>query len=304
MADHDDETPGADPGAGTTGDPDPDEATTEPAAPPAGEAGDDVEDVADTAEVPRSDGDETGETAETEEIDETDEAGGAGETDGADGGQAGDEGRPGWVVPFLLGVVAVVAVVLGIVALAGGDDGDDGGSGDEAAAEAEDEEDDDGDGAGTTVGSTVPPVTTAPGTPSAGMLSDLEPVGGETWEPAGDDVTIAGTGYADTVVSGPIGTCDDGAARTVTYDLGGAYTRLEGVVGLVDGTETGQTVEIGFEADGEQVWWKTVAEGEPSRVQLDLTGIRELTVTATGLFPGVDAAEACVRAAYGDLTLR
>jgi hypothetical protein len=195
-------------------------------------------------------------------------------------------------------VVAVVAVVLGVVALAGGDDDDPAEDDDAAAEEAAD------DGADTTVGTAVPPVTTAPGTPTAGLLSELEPVDSETWEPADADVTIGGTAHAETVVSGPIGTCDDGDAQTVTYDLAGGYTWLEGVVGLVDGTETGLTVEIGFEADGEEVWWQTFAEGESTRVQLDVTDARELTVTAAGLFPGTDADEACVRAAYGDLTLR
>jgi hypothetical protein len=174
-----------------------------------------------------------------------------GDSDGDDG-ETGDEGeavggRPGWVVPFLLGVVAVVAVVLGVVALAGGDDDDPAEDDDAAAEEAAD------DGADTTVGTAVPPVTTAPGTPTAGLLSELEPVDSETWEPADADVTIGGAAHAETVVSGPIGTCDDGDAQTVTYDLAGGYTWLEGVVGLVDGTETGLTVEIGFEADGEEV---------------------------------------------------
>lgn len=252
--------------------------------------------AADTVEgevVGGDDGDGEGveDTAEQEVVDDGGDADGV-STD--DGGR-----RAGWVVPVLIGVAVVVAVVLGVVALAGGGDDDDPAD-DPAAAQDED----DGGGADTTVGTAVPTVTTAPGTPTAGLLSELEPVDSETWEPADDSVTIGGAAHAETVVSGPIGTCDEGAAQTVTYDLAGAYTWLEGIVGLVDGTETGLTVEIGFEADGEQVWWQTFAEGESTRVQLDVTDYRELTVTAAGLFPGTDAEEACVRAAYGDLTLR
>jgi hypothetical protein len=230
--------------------------------------------------------------------------GGAG-ADGGEGEATGDgdgDGRARWVVPVVVGVVVVVVLaVVGLGVLVGGDDG---GAGPEEVAGQEDGGDG-GDATDTTVGTGVPPVTTGPDAPpTAGLLSEIEPVDSDTWEPGDDGVTIGGAAYDQTVVSGPIGTCDDGAAQSVTYDLAGGYTWLDGVVGLADGTATGLTVEVGFEADGEQVWWKTFAEGESTRVQLDLTGARELTVTATGLFPGRDAAEGCVQAAYGDLTLR
>jgi len=267
------------------------------------DAGDDgVEDTAEGEVIPEAE-------ASTDDVENADDDGveDTAEVDVAtDDETAADEapegtaaGRPGLVVPFVIAVAAVLALILGVAVLGGGDD--DPGPDDEAAAEGEADEPASAD---TTAGTAVPPVTTAPGTATAGLLSELEPVDSDSWEPAGDDVTIGGAAHAETLVSGPIGTCDDGAAQTVTYDLAGGYTWLEGVVGLVDGTETGLTVEIGFEADGEQVWWKTFAEGESTRVQLDLTDAQELTVTATGLFPGADADEACVRAGYGDLTLR
>ena len=312
MADHDDDTtPDPDasggaqaPEAGATaepaGDDGDDEAVTGPEA-----AGDDGADEAEDADEDADDTDGEGTTDEGEASGAGADADGT-DRDDAEAGAGSGEARPAWVVPFLVGVavVAVLAVVAGLVLLGGDDDGDDGAAGDEAAEADAGTDDDAADTADTTVGSSVPPVTTAPGTPTAGLLSELPPVGDAGWEPAGDGVTIGGAAYAETVVSGPIGPCDDGEARTVTYDLGGAYTWLEGVVGLVDGTDTGLTAEIGFEVDGEQVWWKTLAEGESSRLQLDVSGVGELTVTATGVFAGVDAPDACVRAAYGDLTLR
>ena len=198
--------------------------------------------------------------------------------------------RRGLVAGGVVAVVVVCAVVL--VALR---------SGDEDPAEpttTTSEPGDEGDEAAATAPPSGPPAGVQE--PVAGVAG-LEPVDGEPWEP--DDVAIGGTTYGDTLVSGPIGGCEDGATRDVTYELGGRYTRLDGTLGLADDSAPGVTVEIGFSLDGDEVYWRSFVQGEASRIQLDLTGAQRLTVTAARVFGGDIAPEACARAAHGDLSL-
>jgi hypothetical protein len=278
----------------------------EPAEPdvPSADAEPDEPDVADT-EVGEAEPEamELAEPAETEPdgaeaelaavtLDETVSADVA-EADGAEDG-AGRGRRPGRAVVVGL-VVVVVACVVAALAWPGSEDGDDPAS-DRSSASSEPDSEANA-AASTTSSSSGPPSDQEA---AAAFLSDLEPVESERWQPAAaGDVTIGGSAYDQTVVSDPIGGCEDGSTQVISYELGGDYTRLSGMLGLADGSPPSSPVEITFDADGTEVYWRSFVEGDASRVQLDLTGVQRLTITAARVFTG----DACVRAAYGDLAV-
>lgn len=222
------------------------------------------------------------------------------EPSGDDGAESDDpEGgeRPEGRKVAIVGGIAL-AVIAGLVAVVlwagsgGDDDPDDTPTAEESGTgeEADDTTD------------TTPPSEDEPAgeQETAAVLSDLEPVQSESWE-ADDsgDVTIGGETHPDTVVSGPVGGCDDGAAQVVEYALGGDYTRLSGTVGLADSSPPNLGAEITFEADGTELYWRSFVQGDASRVQVDLTGVQQLTITAAPVFTG----DECVRAAFADLAL-
>ena len=214
----------------------------------------------------------------------------AAEDEPADGGDGGGGSRRGWIVG---GVAAVaVACLVGLVVVVRSGDDDSAEPGTTTTTEADDDEGD------VTTPSSEPP---ADGEEPVPGPAGLVPVDGEPWEPA--DVGIGGSAHGETFVSEPIGGCEGGATRTVTYDLGGGYTRLDGTLGLADDSAPGVTVEIRFSLDGAEAYWRSFVVGEASRIQLDLTGARQLTVTATRVFGGDTAPDACARAAQADLTL-
>ena len=221
-----------------------------------------------------------------------------GEVEGDDGGESEGEAAPaGRKVAFVGGIVVGVLACLVAAVLWAGSGGDDDPDDDTPATE----ELDSGDEADDTT-DTSPPADDEPAEEqeAAAVLSDLEPVENERWETdESGDVTIGGETYADTVVSGPIGGCDDGAAQVVEYALGGNYTRLSGTVGLADTSPPNLGVEITFEADGAELYWRSFVQGDASRVQLDLTGVQQLTITAARVFTG----DECVQAAFANLAL-
>jgi len=257
-------------------------------------ADDDAEEAAEDGEVTAddevvADGEDDEVTADGEDDEVT--------ADGEDD-EVVAEGDPGggwrrwWVVGGVAAVV-VIGLVVGLVLRSG--DGDE----DSAAPDAtRTTEPDSNEADGTTVPSSGPPADLQEQVPA---LSGLEPVDGDPWQP--DDVGIGGTTHGDTLVSEPIGGCEDGATRVVTYDLGGRYTRLDGTLGLADDSAPGVTVEITFSLDGAEVYWRSFVAGESSRIQLDLAGARQLTITAARVFGGDVAPDACARAAHGDLSL-
>ena len=227
------------------------------------------------------------------------------EPDGDEGKGEGEAGPAARKVAIAGGIsVAVIAGLVAVVLWAGSGDDDGRDPDDDAPAASE---------SGTSGDPDDPSETTAPEDDlpedddrpageqeAAAFLSDLEPVESEHWEADdGGNVSIGGETYPDTVVSGPIGGCEDGAAQVVEYALGGGYTRLSGTVGLADGSPPNLGVEITFEADGAEVYWHSFVQGDASRVQLDLTGVQQLTITAAQVFTG----DECVRAAFADLAL-
>ena len=72
----------------------------------------------------------------------------------------------------------------------------------------------------------------------------------------------------------------DGSAATLTYRLGGRYTRLRGTAGLAPHTPADVVATISVTGDGKPLASLAVSASQTSPLDVDVTGVQELVVEA------------------------
>jgi serine/threonine-protein kinase len=110
--------------------------------------------------------------------------------------------------------------------------------------------------------------------PVSVFLADMKPVEGYVQSGL---ATMNGTAYTRSVF---FDTYDDGDAG---WDLGRHYRRLRAVVGLRDDAPSGSKMKLEVFADGRSIFARNIALGETVPIDLDVTGVLRLRLTATDL---------------------
>lgn len=111
-------------------------------------------------------------------------------------------------------------------------------------------------------------------------LADLEPVEENAGEYAVGTGSTNGEPYTHSVTVGAYGGFGSKTA-TVAYDLSRDYRRLVGQVGLEDRSVSGTRYKVEIYGDGRNLFTEQVALGEAKPVDLDVTEVLRLTVSAT-----------------------
>jgi hypothetical protein len=125
-------------------------------------------------------------------------------------------------------------------------------------------------------------------------LSDLEPVEGSA---SPSTATVSGTPYPHSVVT-YVDEYDDEPVD-VGYDLGRHYRRLKATVGLSDDSPSESQVRIEVFGDGRSLFSQTVGLGTAVPVDIDVTGVLRLTISATMLNTEYGCCDASI--VWGDI---
>lgn len=118
-------------------------------------------------------------------------------------------------------------------------------------------------------------------------------------DPGSGPVSIGGRVYDHTIA---VGVCTIyGTEPTYTWSLGGGYTRLSGVLGQDDGSESHDALtRVTVRGDGAVLASSTLGYGSAAPLSVDVTRVRRLQVSITEVHCGPGGAAV----ALGSLRVR
>jgi len=149
--------------------------------------------------------------------------------------------------------------------------------------------------AGTPLATTV--TLTVSRQPVITYLSTVSTVEGEA---STGPASISGTTYTRSVSLGLGGS--SGSQRSAGYDLSRAYRRFRATVGLTDSADAHVQVKIEVLGDGRSLFSQTVGLGQAVPVDVDVTGVLRLTLSATVVTSSSSCCAGSV-AAFGDAAI-
>ena len=122
------------------------------------------------------------------------------------------------------------------------------------------------------------------------FLADLQPVSGyRSTAPA----TVSGIPYAHSVQLGA-----SSSGESVEYDLGRHYRRLQATIGLRDDSGSSDQVKIEVFGDGRSLFSQVMAIGQAAPLDVDVTGVLRLKLSATRVSTACCAGTSAV---WGDI---
>ena len=142
------------------------------------------------------------------------------------------------------------------------------------------------------------PTPTSEPAPGSEYLADLAPVAYDE-PPEWDPQSINGDSYPHSVALSS-GGCARNQKTQYQWVLGGDFKLLTATIGLNDNTREEPRVRVEVVADSDALFSKDMKAGDEEQVQLDLTGVKRLTLRQVYLGPEPNICSGNATAVWGD----